>query len=94
MPAFSLGLFVAYLPFPGHMLIAGLSALALRVNIPVAVASVWVSNPATMVPMFYAAYEVGRRLLRLDPSHLISSCRYSGWSSALSTSGNRCCSVR
>ena len=36
VPAFALGLFVAYLPFPGHMLIAALLALLLRVHIPVA----------------------------------------------------------
>ena len=68
VPAFALGLFVAYMPFPGHMLIAGLSALLLRVNIPVAVASVWASNPVTMYPMFYVAFETGRLLLRLPPA--------------------------
>jgi len=67
VPAFALGLFVCYMPFPGHMAIAGLLALAIRVNIPVAVASVWVSNPATMLPMFYAAYELGRTILGREP---------------------------
>lgn len=67
VPAFALGLFVAYLPFPGHMLTAALLAIVLRVNIPVAAASVWVSNPVTMGPMFYAGFEVGRVLLRLPP---------------------------
>lgn len=63
VPAFAVGLFVAYLPFPGHMLIAALLALWLRVNIPVAVAAVWTSNPLTMGPMYYAAYELGQRIL-------------------------------
>ena len=67
VPAFALGLFAAYLPFPGHMITAALLALALRVNIPVAVASVWACNPFTMGPMYYAAFEVGRLLLGLEP---------------------------
>ena len=67
VPAFALGLFVAYLPFPGHMLTAALIALALRVNIPVAVLSTWVSNPLTMGPMFYLAFSVGQYLLGQEP---------------------------
>ncbi len=63
VPAFALGLFVSYLPFPGHMLIAALLALMFRVNIPVAAAAVWTSNPITMGPMYFAAYELGQRLL-------------------------------
>jgi len=67
VPAFSLGLFVAYLPFPGHMLTAVLLALALKVNIPVAAVTTLVSNPLTLGPMFYLAFDVGRRLLQLPP---------------------------
>ncbi len=63
VPAFALGLFIAFLPFPGHTLTAALCALALRVNIPVAAVSTWVSNPATMVPMYYFAYQLGSWLL-------------------------------
>lgn len=67
VPAFALGLFVAYQPVPGHMLLAALLALLLRVNIPVAVLTTFVVNPLTMGPMYYAAFEVGRRLLRQAP---------------------------
>ena len=63
VPAFSIGLFIAFLPFPGHTLAAALVALALRVNIPIAAVSTWVSNPATMFPMYYFAYRLGRYLL-------------------------------
>ena len=63
VPAFALGLFIAFLPFPGHTLSAALLALALRVNIPVAAVTTWVSNPATMVPMYYFAYQLGSFLL-------------------------------
>ncbi len=63
VPAFSLGLFIAFLPTPGHTLMGVLSALALRVNIPVAALTTWVSNPLTMGPMYYFAYRVGRFIL-------------------------------
>ena len=41
-----------------------LAALALRVNIPVAALTTWVSNPLTMGPMYYLAYRLGRNLLQ------------------------------
>jgi len=63
VPAFAIGLFVAFLPFPGHTLIGALCALALRVNIPIAMVSTWVSNPATMFPMYYFAYRLGSGIL-------------------------------
>lgn len=63
VPAFSLGVFVAFLPFPGHPLYAALAALALRVNIPVAALATFVSNPLTMGPMYYFNYRVGAALL-------------------------------
>jgi len=67
VPAFALGLFVAYLPFPGHMLTAALLALALRINIPVAIISTWVINPLFMYPAYALAYEIGSLLLRRTP---------------------------
>ncbi len=67
VPAFSLGLAIAFLPFPGHFLVAALSALALRINIPVAVVSTFVVNPITVGPLFYFTYRVGAALLRIEP---------------------------
>lgn len=67
VPAFALGLFIAFLPFPGHVLIAVLAALALRINIPVAAVTTFVSNPLSIGPMFFFSYQVGRRLLMLPP---------------------------
>jgi len=66
-PAFALGLFVAYLPIPGHVLAAILLALLLRVNIPVAALTTLVNNPLTMGPMYYAGFELGRALLGRPP---------------------------
>ena len=67
VPAFSLGLFVAMLPIPGHMVAAALLALALRINIPVAIVSTWVINPLTIGPAYYLAYEAGSTILRQTP---------------------------
>lgn len=67
VPGFALGLFIAFLPFPGHTLTAALGALALRVNIPVAAVSTWVSNPITMGPMYYFAYRLGVNILDIPP---------------------------
>ena len=67
VPAFAIGLFVAFMPFPGHTLMAVLAALALRVNIPIAAVSTWVSNPATMIVMYPAAYQLGRTILGSPP---------------------------
>ena len=66
VPAFALGLFISFMPFPGHTLMGALGALALRVNIPVAAVSTWASNPATMFPMYYLAYKVGSWLLGME----------------------------
>jgi hypothetical protein len=67
VPAFATGLFIAFLPVPGHTLMGALSALALRVNIPVAAISTWVSNPLTMGPMYYFAYRLGVTILGVPP---------------------------
>jgi len=67
VPAFATGLFIAFLPFPGHTLMGALGALALRVNIPVAAVSTWASNPLTMGPMYYFAYRLGVKILDIPP---------------------------
>ncbi len=66
VPAFALGLYIAFLPIPGHILVAALLALLLRVNIPVAAVSTLVSNPLTMGPLYYLCYEFGLRILGVD----------------------------
>ena len=57
--AFSVGLFCAFFPVPFQMAIAAAIALFLRVNLPISVALVWLTNPITITPMFYFAYLVG-----------------------------------
>ncbi len=70
VPAFALGLFIAFQPVPGHMLIGALLALAFRINIPIAAITTFVSNPLTIGPMFIFSYQLGRLLLGLEPREI------------------------
>lgn len=61
------GLFGAFLPIPGQMLIAGILAIVLRANLPLTIALVWLTNPITIPPLFYGCYRFGCWLLGLPP---------------------------
>jgi uncharacterized protein (DUF2062 family) len=63
--AFAVGLFVAFLPIPFQMIVAAAIAVMIRVNLPISVLLVWVTNPLTMGPIYYTAYTLGRRVLDL-----------------------------
>ncbi|MGQ9832037.1 MAG: DUF2062 domain-containing protein [Thermochromatium sp.] len=65
--AVAVGLFVMYLPIFGQMLIAAALAIWLRVNLPIAVALVWITNPLTIPGMYYIAYVLGCWVLGLAP---------------------------
>jgi hypothetical protein len=60
-----IGVFIALMPLPGQTLIALLAAMALRVNLPVAGITTWITNPITMVPFFYWEYGLGTLILDL-----------------------------
>ncbi len=60
----SLGLFVAFTPSLGfQMFICAIAAIPLRVNLPIALAACWITNPLTAIPIYAFAYEIGRHLL-------------------------------
>ena len=61
--AAAIGVFVAFLPVIGQMPIAAILALVFRANLPISILLVWISNPLTIPPMFYATYELGRWIL-------------------------------
>jgi len=65
--AFFIGIFTAFLPIPGQMPLAALLALLIRCNLPLAVALVWISNPLTIAPIFYATYKLGAFILQSPP---------------------------
>lgn len=62
--AFAVGLFMAFVPVPFQMVIAAALAILLRVNLPIATALVWITNPLTMAPMFFFAYKMGQWVLQ------------------------------
>jgi uncharacterized protein (DUF2062 family) len=76
----AIGLFSGLVPGPFQMLTAALLAVALRVNLPVALAVTLYTNPFTIGPLYLLAYEYGKLLVggqsaprpapELDWSHL------------------------
>ena len=58
-----IGLILAFIPLPIQMLLAGVFSVLLRANMAVCVVMVWLTNPLTMVPIYYAAYRVGAAVL-------------------------------
>ncbi|MDC0602654.1 DUF2062 domain-containing protein [Aliiglaciecola sp.] len=67
--AFGIGLFFAWWPVPFQMWLSAAFSIPLRVNLPLSVATVWVTNPFTMAPMFYAAYLLGTLLMGSPPQN-------------------------
>jgi len=61
-----LGLFWGFIPMPMQMVAVVLSTFAFRFNVPIAIATVWLSNPITMPPMYYMEYLTGNFLLGLE----------------------------
>ena len=68
------GLFSAFIPVPSQMLLAALIAIVTRVNLPLSVALVWITNPITIPPMFYASYRLGAWILGIDAADLDVDC--------------------
>jgi len=65
--AVAVGLFCAFLPIPFQMVVAAAGAILRRVNLPLAVAGVWITNPITIPPIFYFNYVVGETLMGMQP---------------------------
>lgn len=68
--AMSIGLFVGYMPVPGHMIIAAILALLVQANLALSILLVWVNNPFTIAPMFIFAYELGAHILQVPHESL------------------------
>ncbi len=64
--AMAVGLFCAFVPLPGQMVLAAALAIFCRVNLPMSVALVWITNPLTIPPIFYTTYRIGAWILGQD----------------------------
>jgi uncharacterized protein (DUF2062 family) len=68
--AFFVGLFIAFMPIPGQMIVAALLAVLLSCNLPLSVGLVWITNPVTMPAIFYLAYRIGAMIIN-EPLQVI-----------------------
>jgi uncharacterized protein (DUF2062 family) len=57
------GLFFAFMPMPFQMVPATLTALTLRINLPMVLVLTWLTNPITILPFMYVAYAMGSLIL-------------------------------
>ena len=67
--AAALGLFIAFMPILGQMIIAATLAVLFRVNLPMSISAVWISNPLTIAPIYFYAYKVGAWVLQRPTEH-------------------------
>jgi len=64
------GIFWAFIPMPMQMLAVVFTTPFFRFNVPIAIATVWLSNPITMPFMYYIEYLTGNFLIGLDSLHV------------------------
>ncbi len=76
--AFAIGLFCAFIPLPFQMLMAAGAAIVARVNLPISVALVWLTNPITIPPIFYVCYLLGNWLIG-TPAQLLEFHMSMAW---------------
>ena len=95
VPALYAGFILALMPLYGAQIpIAFLLALLLRANLPILVGLQMISNPLTLIPFWYAAYQVGASVLSIigvttpplgqsDIKILIQNLTSSQWSNSV-----------
>ena len=85
--AFGIGLFFAFWPVPFQMWLSAGIAIPCRVNLPLSIATVWITNPFTIPPIFYGAYKVGTTVLGTKPEHFEFQFSWQWMIESLSTIG-------
>jgi uncharacterized protein (DUF2062 family) len=76
------GVFLAWIPIPIQIITGAIGALWLRVNLPMVMVGVWITNPLTMAPAYLFAYRLGAWLLNHDPDREVAFEISLGWISA------------
>ena len=64
-----IGVFCAFIPLPMQMFIAAIICILAKANLPLSIACVWITNPLTMAPIFYATYRLGAFILDIPISN-------------------------
>lgn len=85
--AFAVGLFFAFIPVPFQMVLAAAAAIVFRVNLPLSVALVWITNPLTMPLIFYCTYLVGTLALNQPEQHFAFDAGWAWFLESLTTIG-------
>ncbi|WP_269525922.1 DUF2062 domain-containing protein [Coraliomargarita parva] len=95
IPAIYAGFIITLLPIYGIQIpLAFLFALLLRANLPILVGLQMVSNPITVWPLWFAAYQIGRHILSVigvitqqltkeQVMHLLHNFSHADWGSNL-----------
>jgi len=79
----AVGLFIAWTPTVGlHMVLVLAAALLFRANKMAALISVYISNPFTILPMYWIDYKLGALVLdqKFTYEEMQAILHYSGWS--------------
>ena len=63
--AVAVGLFVAFILVPFQTIIAAMLAIYFRVNLPISIVLIWISNPLTIAPIFLGTVKLGEAILGL-----------------------------
>jgi len=64
---FAVGMFWAFMPVPLQSFFATATCIWLRVNVLVAIAACWITNPITAAPIVYVAHAIGAFLIGASP---------------------------
>lgn len=76
--AVAIGFFCMWLPIPFQTLLAAFLAVVFIANLPISVLLVFITNPITIPPMFFIAYQTGASLLGM-PSEPLTFEFSTGW---------------
>lgn len=68
--AVAVGFFLSFVPLPGQVIFAAIIAIFARLNLPLTVTAVFLTNPITMAPLFLLAYKVGAAILDIPAEHI------------------------
>jgi len=65
----AIGMFCAFIPFPVQTICSAAIAILLRMNLPIAVVFSLFTNPITISPIFFFAYQLGTKILGLKEKY-------------------------